>query len=417
MAAPPPLNLINYAYFLPFPKLTACNVNSKFTSEKDTDFKRKRDEVQTKDNHPNTSKPTAIFEPGQGRAYTLSIALPGSIIANAQSQDLKATLAGQIARALAVFCVDEVVIFDDGQGKPLNHHSHGQSHQQNSQGDSGYSGYSNPNYFLTHLLSYLETPPHLRMHLFPLHPDLRTAGTLPSLDMPHHLRAHEWCQYRDGVTIEDPDRNGNEVVEEQGKKKKKRKSGGNGEVKISLVNAGLKTPVSISASIPPHTRVTLKFPASTPPKDFQTAELTAEAVAPSAPREEAGYYWGYAARAASSLSNVFTECTYDGGYDLTFGTSERGVPLSSLTAATSKDSSLPEFKHMLVVFGGVAGLEVAVKADPELIGMGVTQPEKLFDHWVNICQGQGSRTIRTEEAVWLGLMGLRDLVLDRGIKS
>lgn len=29
----------------------------------------------------DTSKPTAVFEPGKGRAYTLSIALPGSIVA------------------------------------------------------------------------------------------------------------------------------------------------------------------------------------------------------------------------------------------------------------------------------------------------------------------------------------------------
>lgn len=28
----------------------------------------------------DTSKPTAVFEPAEGRAYTLSIALPGSII-------------------------------------------------------------------------------------------------------------------------------------------------------------------------------------------------------------------------------------------------------------------------------------------------------------------------------------------------
>ena len=256
------------------------------------------------------------------------------------------------------------------------------------------------------------------MQLFPLHADLRTAGTLPSLDMPHHLRAHEWCQYREGVTVEDVQRHGKEAVEEQGKKKKKRKSGGSDEVSTSsLVNSGFKTPVTIPASIPPHTRVTLKFAASTPPADFQTAQLAAEAVAPSAPREEAGYYWGYAVRAASSLSTVFTECTYDGGYDLTVGTSERGAPLSSLAATAVKKSPVPEFKHMLIVFGGVAGLEVAVKADAELAGMGVTQPEKLFDHWVNLCPGQGSRTIRTEEAVWLGLMGLRGVVLDRGIKS
>lgn len=29
----------------------------------------------------DTSKPTAVFAPSEGRAYTLSVALPGSIIA------------------------------------------------------------------------------------------------------------------------------------------------------------------------------------------------------------------------------------------------------------------------------------------------------------------------------------------------
>ena len=43
----------------------------------------------------------------------MSIALPGSILDNAQSAELRTYLAGQIARALAVFCVDEVVVFED----------------------------------------------------------------------------------------------------------------------------------------------------------------------------------------------------------------------------------------------------------------------------------------------------------------
>lgn len=66
---------------------------------------------------------------------------------------------------------------------------------------------------------------------------------------------------------------------------------------------------------------------------------------------------------------------------------------------------------MLVVFGGVGGLEVASKADSELGAKGINAENvsDLFDHWINVLPGQGSRTIRTEEAVWLGLMGLRDL--------
>lgn len=39
---------------------------------------------------------------------------------------------------------------------------------------------------------------------------------------------------------------------------------------------------------------------------------------------------------------------------------------------------------------------------------------KMFDAWVDLCPGQGSRTIRAEEALWIGLMGLRGYVERRG---
>lgn len=42
------------------------------------------------------------------------------------------------------------------------------------------------------------------------------------------------------------------------------------------------------------------------------------------PKHEAGYSWGYKVRKATSLSKVLLECPYEGGYDLTIGTSERG---------------------------------------------------------------------------------------------
>ena len=71
---------------------------------------------------------------------------------------------------------------------------------------------------------------------------------------------------------------------------------------------------------------------------------------------------------------------------------------------------------MLIVLGGVAGLEVAVKADEELQKLNVKTPEALFDFWVNLVPRQGSRTIRTEEAVWLALMGLNGIVKEKGIK-
>ncbi|KAI9758181.1 MAG: hypothetical protein M4579_003155 [Chaenotheca gracillima] len=375
-------------------------------------FKRKRGEtIPQTSNDVDTSKPSALFKPTGGRKTTLSVALPGSIISNAQTHELKTALAGHIARALAVFCVDEVVIFDDGQNVPpkwqndRNGGYYNQYQEQGNNNEQSYTGYSDPCHFLMHILSYLETPPHLRKHLFPLHPNLRTAGTLPSLDMPHHLRTDEWCQYREGVTIEDASSHvdtNSAISNSKGKKSKK----SNGTSIGSVVEAGLRQRVKIHETIPSNTRVTVKFPAEDRPIN-SSDYLVGEATSPDFPREEDGYYWGYAVRRAPSLSTVFTECTYDGGYDLSFGTSERGVPLRD--AIVDPSGSKPDFEHMLVVFGGVQGLEAAVKADADLVEKGVQDPEALFDHWINLHPGQGSRTIRTEEAVWMGLMGLRDV--------
>ncbi|POM79932.1 Hypothetical protein PHPALM_2292, partial [Phytophthora palmivora] len=52
----------------------------------------------------------------KGRAYTLSMAIPGSILDNAQTKELKTYLAGQVARAAVIFQVDEIVVFDDQLG-------------------------------------------------------------------------------------------------------------------------------------------------------------------------------------------------------------------------------------------------------------------------------------------------------------
>jgi hypothetical protein len=213
-----------------------------------------------------------------------------------------------------------------------------------------------------------------------MHPNLRTAGTLPSLDMPHHMRTHELCPYREGVTLKSP------------------KSG-------TEVDVGLAQPYILpDVQIPPKTRVTLRLPTDD--------SLTAEAVSPATPREQGGYYWGFSVRRCGSLTSVFTETPFDGGYDLSFGTSERGMPLRRITSTAS---TMRRFRHAVIVFGGVAGLESAGRNDPELEAKGVKgiNVAELFDYWVNLVPGQGSRTIRTEEAVWCGLMGLREIIDER----
>jgi predicted SPOUT superfamily RNA methylase MTH1 len=290
-------------------------------------------------------------------------------------------MVGHIARALSVFCVDEIVIFSDGNTAPPP------KRQRNGSIDE-YTGKTDPDHFLVHLLTYLETPANLRKYLFPLHENLRTAGTLPSLDLPHHLKPKEWCLYREGVTLPGADENG------------------------TFVEAGLRVPVTVEGQIPENHRVTVKFlpGAEEAAKDMNADKIAGEAVDPAEPREDAGYYWGFNVRRAGNLSDVFTECPFEGGYDITIGTSERGMDVEALYE--DEEQKISRFKHLVVIFGGVAGLEVAVKNDGELQKLGVVEAKDVFDRWINVCPGQGSRTIRTEEAIWIGLMGLRRLVVN-----
>ena len=72
----------------------------------------------------------------------------------------------------------------------------------------------------------------------------------------------------------------------------------------------------------------------------------------------------------------------------------------------------PPFKHALIVFGGVEGLETVVSAEEELAEVEDDVPS-LFDHYLNLCPQQGSRTIRTEEALLVGLAALKPH-LERG---
>ncbi len=220
--------------------------------------------------------------------------------------------------------------------------------------------------------------------------DLELVGKLPELDLPHHLESSEWGVYREGVTL--PDQN----------------EGG------TLIEAGLGIPVLVKFQtpllVPKNTRVTLKF-GPDPKRELKEKVIIADAIHPDLPREEGGYYWGYNVRKAESFSNIFTESPYKGGYDMTIGTSERGVDIETLYSG-NEQQRVKNFKHLLIVFGGELGLEVAVQKDKEFERLGVEDSKDVFDRWVNILPGQGSRNIQTEEALWIGLSGLRRIIVN-----
>lgn len=120
---------------------------------------------------------------------TISIAVPGSILENAQSGELRTYLAGQIARAACVFCVDEVIVYDD-IGDKLD------TKKSKLEDVDGVKVARKSCVQLARILQYLECPQYLRKHFFPIHKDLEFAGLLNPLDAPHHLRQSNDFKFR-----------------------------------------------------------------------------------------------------------------------------------------------------------------------------------------------------------------------------
>jgi predicted SPOUT superfamily RNA methylase MTH1 len=111
------------------------------------------------------------------RSYKLSIAIPSSFTAETADPKLRAYKVGQIARAAAVFRVDEITLYRDRR------HPEWQE--------------------MAALLKYAETPQYLRKYLFRHSELLQYAGVLPPLRMPHHMvtSSIEEGQYREGVVL------------------------------------------------------------------------------------------------------------------------------------------------------------------------------------------------------------------------
>ncbi|XP_046963217.1 putative methyltransferase C9orf114 [Vanessa cardui] len=296
---------------------------------------------------------------------TVSIAVPGSILENAQSAELRTYLAGQIARAACVFCVDEIIVYDD-VGDKLD------TKKSKLEDIDGVKIARKSCVQLARILQYLECPQYLRKHFFPIHKDLEFAGLLNPLDAPHHLRMSNDFKFREGITMN-----------------KKVKPG-----KGSQVNVGLLQDVSTDKLLNPGIRVTVKML----PTSEGSKKMKGKIVSLTSPRAETGVYWGYTVRIANSLSQVFTLCPHKDGYDLTIGTSDKGTPIDDLPANEVK------YNHALIVFGGLHGIEAALESDEQLQ---VEETSLLFNHYVNVLPNQGSRTIRTEEAILIAMSSLR----------
>jgi methyltransferase len=280
---------------------------------------------------------------------TLKIALPDTSLADSTNLRKKTAKAGRIARALAVFRVEEVFVYKTGFLPP--------SKMRDAD-------------LLVRILRYLDTPQYLRKRIFPKSPSLQFAGTLPPLRTRSHPLQSSLSNLSKGAI-----RWGVQVRPNQ----------------IDLgFDKLIDHPELVSERDPTLFRVV-----STSPKiALETIE-----------RSDVQMYWGYEASRIGGLVDLLKQSE---------GMTRIGFSRNAPTFKNLEDdliSTISNTKSVLAIFGG-----------PErgIIDLCANEKEDIkhyVDFWINTVEGQGTATVRLEEALLISLGLLNNSIGDKITKS
>jgi len=266
----------------------------------------------------------------------LSIAIPASVVSDIPHLREKTSKIGLIGRTAAIFRVSEIIIYPDNL-------------KVNQTADMD---------LIAALLAYVETPQYLRKRLFRLKPELRYAGILPPLRTPHHplnrktenLKVGE---YREGVTLS---------ITKEG----------------TIIDIGVEQPAIIpNRQLPLVKRVTVKITKVDKRVEVEVAN-----------RDEIPQYWGYIVAVEKRPFGKFAKSR---GFDLIVATSKYGDPLVDVTEEMAE--KWKKANAILIAFGApTQGLYEIVRNE----GLSL---EGVADFVVNTIPMQGTKTVRTEEAL------------------
>jgi methyltransferase len=267
----------------------------------------------------------------------LAIAIPASVIADTPHLREKTAKVGYIGRAAAIFRVDEIIVY-------------GNNLRANQNRDLE---------FVSLLLSYLETPQYLRKRLYELKPELQYAGILPPLRTPHHpqfgrMRDLKVGEFREGVVISKAKEN-------------------------ALVDIGVEQPAVLATTlVNVNERLTLRI-AKVKPNAVEVQLVH---------REDIPQYWGYKVSVEKRPMREFIESRK---FDLTVGTSKMAARFQDASSALA--SRWHKAHSVLLLFGApTRGLfEIAKDEGANL--------DAIVDFLLNTVPGQGTETVRTEEAL------------------
>ena len=276
----------------------------------------------------------------------VSIAIPASFIDVRENLAQQTIQISRIARAAAIFRVDEIVVYPDQS-------SRAQARQRR---------------LITSILEYMETPQYLRKYLFAKQSELRYAGLLPPLRTPHHPVEKRAQMLRDGDLRE------GYAFYHKGR---------------TVVDVGVERPLPLQNQLPRNApgRVTVHI--KRPAEDLLEASLAS----PNARRE----YWGYRVTDAQRpLADFLSQAS---SQSLIVATSRKGTPVGDVW--TALQTRWREATRVLILFGSHAeGLtEIMRRQGHELIS--------VAHYVINTIPSQGVATVRTDEAVLLTLAVFR----------
>ncbi len=201
------------------------------------------------------------------RPQSLAVALPATLTRDIPHLREKTSRIGLIARSIAIFRVEKVIIYQDENSDRAREEA----------------------VLMEKILGFQETPQYLRKHLFKMDPALAYAGILPPLRTSHHLDRGEarLGQLREGVVV--------------------------GSGTTSSVDVGLDRPVMMKGRLEKLKRVTLRITRVGP-------HLEGELV----PSSGLHIYWGFT---VSRENRALGEIIKIGDWDLTISTSRNGADI------------------------------------------------------------------------------------------
>ena len=264
------------------------------------------------------------------------VAIPASFVSDTPHLREKTFRIGLVGRAAAIFKVNEIIVYPDMLNVDQARDAE----------------------LLASILSYMETPQYLRKKLFRIRRELRYAGVLPPLRTPHHplinrLKKLNIGEYREGVVVSSSTRG-------------------------SFTDVGVEQPAFIlGKKLPPNTRLTVKI-----------TQLQKQFLATLASREEIGTYWGYKATISKA---PFVQLIKKRNFNLVIATSRKGKLITQVTDAIKEKWKTS--KKILIAFGApTQGLY-------EIVAQEHKRLEEIVRFIVNTIPYQGTKTVRTEEAL------------------